>query len=76
MGIKEWVQNIILKKAVRSGVGVVVAFLCSGVIASELQKYGVTINKAELEIALMALIGGGIEALRAWLKNKYKINFL
>jgi uncharacterized protein YacL len=76
MGIKEWVQNIILKKALRSGVGIVVAFLCSGMIAAELQKLGITINKGEMELALMALIAGGIEGLRAWLKNKYGLKFL
>ena len=76
MGIKEWVENIILKKAIRSGVGIVVAFLCSGVIASELQKLGVTINKTEMELALMALIGGGIEALRTFVKIKWNLKFL
>ena len=76
MGIKEWIQNIILKKSIRSGVGVVVAFLCSGVIAGELQKLGITINKGEMEIALMALIAGGIEGLRAWAKAKFNLKFL
>ena len=76
MGLKEWIQNIVLKKALRSGIGVVVAFICSGIVASELQKAGVTIDKTQLELALLALIGGGIEALRAWIKAKYKINIL
>ena len=76
MGISEWIKGIILKKAVRSGVGVVVAFLCSGVIAGELQKLGITINKAEMEMALMALIAGGIEGLRAWAKAKFNVKWL
>jgi len=76
MGIKEWVENIILKKAIRSGVGVVVAFLCSGIIASELQKLGITINKQEMELALMALLATGIEGLRTWVKARYGLKFL
>ena len=76
MGIKEWIQNIILKKGIRSGVGVLVAFVCSGIIATELQKYGVTINKTELEAGLIFLISGGLEALRSFLKAKYGLKFL
>lgn len=76
MGISDWIKNIILKKALRSGIGVAVAFLCSGVVAAELQKLGVTINKTELELGLLALISGGIEALRAWIKNRFNLKFL
>ena len=76
MGLKEWIQNIILKKGIRSGVGVLVAFICSGIIATELQKYGVTINKTELEAGLIVLISGGLEALRSFLKAKYGLKFL
>jgi uncharacterized protein YacL len=76
MGIKEWLQNLVFKKGIRSGVGVLVALLCSGMIANELQKYGVTINKAEMEVALTVLISGGLEALRTWIKSKTKMTWL
>ena len=76
MGIKEWVTNLIVKKGVRSAVGVLVALLCSGVIATELQKHGITINKVELEAGLTVLLAGGLEVLRTWLKAKFKITAL
>lgn len=76
MGIGDWVQNLILKKGVRSAVGVLVALLCSGIVATELQKYGVTIDKLQLDAALTVLISGGLEALRTFLKAKYGLKFL
>ena len=74
--LQDWFVGVIMKKGIRSGVGIVVAFLCSGVIASELQKLGITINKTEMEVALMALIAGGLEGLRAWAKAKWNLKFL
>ena len=74
--IKGFITNIVLKKGLRSAIGVAVAFVTSGFIASELLKYGVTINKLELETALTVLLAGGLEAFRTWIKSKYKIPFL
>lgn len=74
--VQDWLVGVIMKKGIRSAVGIIVAFVCSGAIAGELQKLGITINKTEMELALMAIIAGGLEGLRAWAKAKFNLKFL
>jgi len=74
--IKSWLSNIVLKKSLRSVVGVAIAFVLSTQIAPYLQQLGIEINKEQMEIGLTALLAGGLEALRTWLKAKYKLTML
>lgn len=78
MGVQEWVFNIALKKGVKTLASVVVAWVTSVAITSILQGYGINVqvDKATLEAGMTALLTGGIEMLRNFLKTKYGIKFL
>lgn len=74
--IKNWLINITVKKGLRSAIGVVIAFLTSGAISAQLEGMGITIDKTQLELGLLALVSGILEVARTWLKNKMGLKFL
>jgi len=63
-----WIISIAVNKAIKRGVQAAVAYL----IALNLSRYGVTIDAAQLTIAVMALL----EFVRNWIKVKLNVKWL
>jgi len=68
MTLKKWLFNVFIKKAIKRGIQIVIAF----VAGSKLAQMGVTID----ETALSAGIWTALEAGRQWLKVKYEWNWI
>lgn len=67
---------IMIQKAVQSGVKAILGVLFGVVSAETLKSYGLEINVEVLTVALSALAVAGLEALRNYLKQKFKLSWL
>ena len=74
--VKQWVFGIALKKAVKRGVQVLVAFAVAKGIGPILANFGVQVDFSKLEVELTTAAFAGIEMLRNWLKVKFNIGWL
>lgn len=68
--------SIMLQKAVQSGVKALVGILIGFVGADRLASLGIQVDIAALTLGLSTLAIAGLEALRNYLKQKFKISWL
>ena len=67
---------IMLSKAVQAGVKALIGILLGIVSTDTLLKFGIQIDANTLVVALSALAISGLEALRNYLKIKFRIGWL
>lgn len=67
---------VMLQKAIQSGVKALVGVVIGFVGADTLSRFGVHVDVQALTVALSALAVAGLEALRNYLKQKFKIWWL
>jgi len=68
--------TVMLQKAVQSGVKALVGVVIGFLGADTLAKFGVQVDVQALTVALSALAVAGLEALRNYLKQKFKLSWL
>jgi len=68
--IEEWVLKIALKKGVKAVGAVILSAAASVKVAPVLANLGVTIDPAQLELGLTALGAGAVTMALNWLKLK------
>lgn len=68
--------SVMLQKAVQSGVKALVGILIGFVGADRLASLGVQVDISALTLGLSTLAIAGLEALRNYLKQKFKISWL
>lgn len=75
-GVKSWLWQVALKKAIFSAVKVVVSFLASIKVVAILTAMGINIDITIMEGFLTTLLTSLLTMLQNWLKVKKGINWL